>query len=149
MVKRFYWKLYFSQFQKMGCSADGFNLTLLPYYRRKGAGSVSWKVLFHLVFMIRGQIDWSPFVFKVARYSFLGSIPPKFEHKLRRQKQSFGKIATTVVLDEDENLLWSGLQRHRSCHGNEMMLLRILLTAAYLGTDNFSSKINHGSFFLQ
>ena len=43
---------------------------------------------------------------KVARYSFSGSIPPKFEHKkLRRQKQSFGKIATTVVLDEDENLL--------------------------------------------
>ena len=42
--------------------------------------------------------------FKVARYSFSGSIPPKFEHKLRRQKQSFGKIAT-VVLDEDENLL--------------------------------------------
>ena len=46
---------------------------------------------------------------KVARYSFSGSIPPKFEHKLRRQKQSFGKIATTVVLDKDENLLSSGL----------------------------------------
>ena len=42
---------------------------------------------------------------KVARYSFSGSIPPKFEHKLRRHKQSFGEIATTVVLDEDENLL--------------------------------------------
>ena len=42
---------------------------------------------------------------KVARYSFSGSIPPKFEHKLRRDKQSFGKIATTVVLDKDENLL--------------------------------------------
>ena len=41
----------------------------------------------------------------VARYSFSGSIPPKFEHKLRSRKQSFGKIATTVVLDEDENLL--------------------------------------------
>ena len=41
---------------------------------------------------------------KVARYSFSGSIPPKFEHKLRHQKQSFGKIATTVVLDKDENL---------------------------------------------
>ena len=41
--------------------------------------------------------------FKVARYSFSGSIPPKFEHKLRRQKQSLGKSATTVVLDEDEN----------------------------------------------
>ena len=43
--------------------------------------------------------------FKVARYSFSGPIPPKFEHKLRRHKQSFGKIATTVVLDKDENLL--------------------------------------------
>ena len=41
---------------------------------------------------------------KVARYSFSGSIPPKFEHRLRHQKQSFGKIATTVVLDKDENL---------------------------------------------
>ena len=41
---------------------------------------------------------------KVARYSFSGSIPLKFEHKLRRHKQSFGKIATTVVLDKDENL---------------------------------------------
>ena len=43
--------------------------------------------------------------FKVARYSFSGSVPPKFEHKLRRHKQSFGKIATTVVLDKDEKLL--------------------------------------------
>ena len=43
--------------------------------------------------------------FKVARYRFSGPIPPKFEHKLHRYKQSFGKIATTVVLDKDENLL--------------------------------------------
>ena len=53
----------------------------------------------------------------VARYSFSGSIPSKFEHKLRRHKQRFGKkITTTVVLDKDENLLRSGLrwlQRHR------------------------------------
>ena len=42
---------------------------------------------------------------KVARYSFSGSIPPKFERKLRRPKQRFGKINTTVVLDKDENLL--------------------------------------------
>ena len=41
---------------------------------------------------------------KVARYSFSGSIPPKFEHKLRRHRQSFGKIAITAVLDKDENL---------------------------------------------
>ena len=43
--------------------------------------------------------------FKVARYSFSRSIPPKFERKLRRHKQRFGKIDTTVVLDKDENLL--------------------------------------------
>ena len=42
--------------------------------------------------------------------SFSGSIPPKFEHKLHRHKQRFGKIATTVVLDKDENLLLLGLQ---------------------------------------
>ena len=42
---------------------------------------------------------------KVARYSFSGSIAPKFEHKLRRHKQSFGKIAATVELDKDQNLL--------------------------------------------
>ena len=86
---------------------------------------------------------------KVARYSFSGSIPPKFEHKLRRHKQRFGKIATTVVLDEDENLFLSGLQRHRSCHSNEMTLFPILLAAVYLGTGNCSSKIIHGSFFVQ
>ena len=34
---------------------------------------------------------------------FFRSIPAKFEHKLRRHKQTFGKIATTVVLDKDEN----------------------------------------------
>ena len=42
---------------------------------------------------------------KAAQYSFSVPIPPKFEHKLRRHKQSFGKIATTVVLVKDENLL--------------------------------------------
>ena len=47
---------------------------------------------------------------KVARYSFSGSIPPKFDRKLRRHKQRFGEINTTVVLDKDENLLRSGLQ---------------------------------------
>ena len=34
---------------------------------------------------------------KVAQFSLSGSIPPKFEHKLRRHKQRFGKIATSVV----------------------------------------------------
>ena len=35
---------------------------------------------------------------KVTRYSFSGSIPPKFEYKLRRHKRRFEKTATTVVL---------------------------------------------------
>ena len=39
---------------------------------------------------------------KVTRYSVLGSIPPEFEHKLRRHKQIFGKMATTVVLDKND-----------------------------------------------
>ena len=43
-------------------------------------------------------------LFMVARYSFSRPIPPKFERKLRRHKQRFGKIDTTVVLDKDENL---------------------------------------------
>ena len=42
---------------------------------------------------------------KVARYSFPGPIPPKFEYELRHHKQNFEKIATTLVLDKDENLL--------------------------------------------
>ena len=33
----------------------------------------------------------------ITRYSFSGSIPPKFEHKLRRHKQRFGKIASSIV----------------------------------------------------
>ena len=41
----------------------------------------------------------------MARYSFSGSIPLKFEHKLGRHKQRFGKIDTTVVLNKDETLL--------------------------------------------
>ena len=51
------------------------------------------------------RVDSGKMRLKVARYSFSGPIPPEFEHKLRRHKQSFGKIATTVVLDKDENLL--------------------------------------------
>ena len=42
---------------------------------------------------------------KVARYSFSRSIPPKFERKLRRHKQGFRKIDTTIVLDKEENWL--------------------------------------------
>ena len=44
-------------------------------------------------------------LFKAARYSFSRSLRPKFERKLRRHKQGFGKIDTTVVLDKEENWL--------------------------------------------
>ena len=42
---------------------------------------------------------------KVARSRFSRLIPPTFERKLRRHKQRFGKIDTTVVLDKEETLL--------------------------------------------
>ena len=86
-------------------------------------------------------------VLKVARCGFSGSIPPKFEHKLSCHKQRFRKIATTVVSDKDENLLWLGLQRHQSYNSSEMKLLPILLAAVYLGTRSYSSKIVYASFF--
>ena len=85
----------------------------------------------------------------MARYSFSRLIPPKSEHKLSRHKQRFGKIAATVILDKDENLLWLGLQWHRRCHSKEMTLLPILPAAVFFGTGNCSFKIVHGSFFLQ
>ena len=68
---------------------------------------------------------------------------------------SINYVAINKVLEKlptqlsDENLLWSGLQWHRSCNSNEMTLLPILLTEVFLGTGNCSSKIIHGSFFLQ
>ena len=63
-----------------------------------------WHLTPHMMLSIETSIRRTPCI-KVARYSFSGSIPPKFEHKLRRHKQSFGKIAITVVLDKDGNLL--------------------------------------------
>ena len=47
-----------------------------------------------------------------------------------------------------ENLLWSGLQWHRSCHSNKMTPLATLLAAVFLGTGNFSFKIVYGGIFL-
>ena len=71
MLKRFYWKLFFPHLSENGMQCRWTQIitffTLLSHYGRTGAGSVSWKELFHLVFMIRGQIDWSPFLFKVIQ----------------------------------------------------------------------------------
>ena len=54
--------------------------------------------------------------------------------------------SVTVTVFKVENLLWSGLQWHRSCHSNEMTLLPILRTAVYIGTGNCSSKIINAAF---
>ena len=85
----------------------------------------------------------------MARYSFQGQYLPSLSINYVSINKDLEKTATTVVFDKDENLLSSGLQRHHSCHSNEMTLLPLLLAAAYLGTENCSSKIVHGSFFLQ
>ena len=83
----------------------------------------------------------------MARYSFSGTIPPKSEDKIRHYKERFRKIATTIVLDKDENLWWSGVQWHRSWHrGNEMMPLPISLIAVFLGTGTVLPKSFTGAF---
>ena len=127
--------------QKPGINSEAVTKSVPRGFLRVTLLEKGVKLSFVLIAIIR--------YFKVARYSFSGSIPPKFERKLRRHKQRFGKINTTVVLDKDENLLWSGLQWHRSCHSNEMTPLPILLPAVFLGTGNCSSKIVYWSFYLR
>ena len=79
----------------------------------RGCWAPSCSGLGRLVITTVGNMSWGGSI-----QFFRVNIPPKFEHKLRHHKQRFGKIVTSIVLDKDENLLWSGLQWHRSCHGN-------------------------------
>ena len=37
------------------------------------------------------------YIIKVARYSFSGSTPSKFENKLRHHKQRFGKMRLVMI----------------------------------------------------
>ena len=46
-----------------------------------------------------------------------------------------GKITSSAVLDKDENLLWSGLQWHQSCHNNEMTPLPNLRAATVVNQE--------------
>ena len=59
----------------------------------------------NIKYLFKNNDNKTPNAIKVARYSFSGSIPPKFEHKLRRYKQRFGKTATTALIDKDENFV--------------------------------------------
>ena len=47
------------------------------------------------IIAVDSDVGYDGAEFKVARYSFSGSTPPKFECKLRRHKQRFGEINTT------------------------------------------------------
>ena len=81
----------------------------------------------------------------VARYSFSGSIPSKFEYKQRRHKQTFGKI-TTIFICIFIFICISYDQGLPSCDNNEMTPLPIILAAIFL-TRNCSYKIVHGTAF--
>ena len=60
---------------------------------------------------------------RVAWYSFSGSTPSKFEHKLCRHKQTFGKITTTVVLFV---MIRDAMTLNWSCHSNKITPLLML-----------------------
>ena len=79
---------------------------------------------------------------------FQGQYLPSLSINYVATNKHLEKIATTVVLDKEGNLSWSGLQWHRSCHSNEMTPLPIILAAIFL-TGNCSYKIVQGSSFLQ
>ena len=64
------------------------------------------KELFQEHYIIFSSVHWLIFVDSSQFFlSSSGFFVGEFEHKLRRHKQTFGKIAITVVLDKGENLL--------------------------------------------
>ena len=76
-------------------------------------------------------------LFKLVRYSFSGSIPPKIEHKLRRHKQRFGKIAT------NNNELY--LHDHTSTYSiAKAMFIGVIFTRARVSLRLLSLRKNGG-----
>ena len=80
-------------------------IQLFPFYPWLKVGNffkhfLQRKWFFHVHYLLIFQIQCQECFFQltVARYGFSRSIPPKFERKLRRHKQGFGKTDTTVVL---------------------------------------------------
>ena len=84
---------------------------------------------------------------KVARYSFSGSIPPKFEHKLRHHITKIVKNCHHSCIISRWKFVMIRAATTSELSYNEMTLLAILLPAVFLGTENCSYKIFHGSFF--
>ena len=78
---------------------------------------------------------------------FQGQYLPSLSINYGGHKQAFGNIATgtTVVLDKDENLSWSGLQWHRSCQSNELTPLPITLAVLFLTVKAFSGAFSSNS----
>ena len=94
-IERYKWQTCYRTFIKYVLEKSAFSTLLIFYFISCEVGRRTQPSSIHL---------------KVARYSFPGQIPPKFEHKLCHHKQSFEKIATTVVLDKEDQG-WSGLIR--------------------------------------
>ena len=67
---------------------------------------------------------------KVARYSFSGLIPPKFDHKLRRRKERFG---FGVVIAIQWHLYLFYLQQH-------FLTLETVLSNSFTGRSFFPQK---------
>ena len=80
---------------------------------------------------------------KVALYSFSGSIPPKFEHKLRRHKQRFGKIAATVASDDQ------GCSDIGVVIATKWRYYLFYLQQYFSALGSVPLKIVYGGFFLQ
>ena len=78
---------------------------------------------------------------------FQGQYLPSLSINYVATNKHLEKIATTVVLDKEGNLSWSGLQWHRSCHSNEMTPLPIILAAYFSPTS--SKGAPNDSFLLK
>ena len=94
-------------------------------------------------------------VWKWLDTAFQGRYLPSLSINYVAINKHLEKSHHSCITDKDENLLWSGLQWHWSCHSNKMKPLSIMLAhgswlAAIFLRGNCSSKTgDHRIFFLQ
>ena len=90
---------------------------------------------------------------KVARYSFSGSIPSKFERKLCRHKQTVRKITTSCIRYSPMKfvMIRVAMTSDRSCYNNKMTPLpsAVNLQQYLLALGTVLTKSFTGAFFLQ
>ena len=78
-------------------------------------------------------------IWKCLNTVFQGQYLPSLSINYVATNKHLEKITTTDVLDKDENLSWSGLQWHRSCHSNVMTPLSIIVATLFLTMKSFSA----------